>query len=69
MRITLNLKKEVIEKVMKLTGAKNRSHAINIILEEYIKQKQINTLIDLKGKLHLDDNVKSLREMEQLALE
>lgn len=69
MRITLNLKKEVIEKVMKLTGAKNRSHAINIILEKYVKQKQINTLIDLKGKLHLDDNVKSLREMEQLALE
>jgi hypothetical protein len=64
MRTTLNLKEDIIEKAMILSGAKNRSHAINIILEEYVKQKQINTLMDLKGKLHLEDNLKSLREME-----
>ncbi len=64
MRTTLNLKEDIIEKAIILSGAKNRSHAINIILEEYVKQKQMSTLIDLKGKLHLEDNLKSLREME-----
>jgi|WetSurMetagenome_2_1015567.scaffolds.fasta_scaffold956559_1 hypothetical protein len=64
MRTTLNIKEDIIEKAMILSGAKNRSHAINKILEEYVKQKQINTLIDLKGKLHLEDNLKALREME-----
>jgi metal-responsive CopG/Arc/MetJ family transcriptional regulator len=64
MRVTVNLKEDIIEKAMILSGAKNRSQAINKILEEYVKQKQINTLIDLKGKLHLEDNLKALREME-----
>ena len=64
MRTTLNLKEELIEKAVVLSGAKNRSQAINRILEEYVKQKQIKNLLDLKGKLHLDDNIKILREME-----
>lgn len=64
MRTTLNLKKEVIEKAVALSGAKNRSQAINIILEEYVKQKQVKNLLGLKGKLHLEDNLKALREME-----
>lgn len=64
MRTTLNIKEELIEKAVVLSGAKNRSQAINRILEEYIKQKQIQNLLELKGKLHLDDNVKNLREME-----
>jgi hypothetical protein len=57
MRATINLKKEVIEKAMALSGEKSRSNAINKILEEYVQQKQLKTLLDLKGKLHLEDNL------------
>ncbi len=64
MRTTLNLKKEIIEKAVELSGAKNQSQAVNIILEEYIKQKQVKNLLALKGQLHLEDNLKALREME-----
>ena len=64
MRTTLNLKEELIEKAVVLSGAKNRSQAINKILEEYVKQKQIKNVLALKGKLHLDDNITNLREME-----
>lgn len=64
MRTTLNLKKEVIDKAVILTGAKNRSQAINIILEDYVNKKQVQNLLKLKGKLHLEENLKILREME-----
>jgi metal-responsive CopG/Arc/MetJ family transcriptional regulator len=64
MRTTLNLKNDLINKVLELTGAKNRSQAINDVLKYFIKEKQINNLLNLKGKLHLDENLKDLREME-----
>lgn len=64
MRTTLNLKNNLINKVLELTGAKNRSQAVNDVLEYFIKERQINNLLNLKGKLHLDENLKDLREME-----
>ena len=64
MRTTLNLKNDLLNKVLELTGAKNRSQAINDVLEYFIKEKQMNNLLNLKGKLHLDENLKNLREME-----
>ncbi len=64
MRTTLNLKNDLLNKVLEMTGAKNRSQAINDVLEYFIKEKQMNNLLNLKGKLHLDENLKNLREME-----
>jgi hypothetical protein len=64
MRTTLNIKDDVINKIIELTGAKNRSRAVNEVLELYIKDKRLNNLLSLKGKLHLDENLHELREME-----
>jgi len=50
--------------VLELTGAKNRSQAVSKVLEAYVQQKQIENLLKLKGKLHLENNWKELREME-----
>ena len=64
MRTTLNIKDDVLKMITQLTGAKNRSQAVNEVLEVYIKEKQLNNLLSLKGKLHLDENLQELREME-----
>jgi hypothetical protein len=64
MRTTLNINDDVINKITELTGAKNRSKAVNEVLELYIKEKRLNNLLSLKGKLHLDGNLHELREME-----
>ena len=64
MRTTLNLKNDVIKKVTQLTGAKNKSQAVNEVLEAYVQEKQMQKLLGLRGKLHLEDNLKKLREME-----
>lgn len=64
MRTTLNMKDEIIDKVMLLTGAKNRSQAVNEALEHFIKEKRIKNLLELKGKLHLQEDWKEIRERE-----
>ncbi|MFC1534217.1 type II toxin-antitoxin system VapB family antitoxin [Thermodesulfobacteriota bacterium] len=64
MRTTLNLKEDLINQVIQLTGAKNKSRAVNEVLEVYIREKQMQKLLNLKGKLNLDNNWKKLREME-----
>ena len=64
MRTTLNVKDDIIEKVMQLTGAKNRSQAVNEVLEAFVRKEKINNLLKLKGKLHLEVDWKEIREME-----
>lgn len=64
MRTTLNIKDDVINKVVVLTGAKNKSQAVNQVIEAFVKEKQTQKLLKLKGKLNLEDNWKKLREME-----
>ena len=38
--------------------------AVNEVLGSFVWEKKMQKLLDLKGKLHLDDNWKALREME-----
>jgi Arc/MetJ family transcription regulator len=64
MRTTLNIKDDVIKQVLKLTGSKNKSLAVNEVLEAYVQEKQKQKLLELRGKLHLEDNWARLREME-----
>ena len=64
MRTTLNLNDDIIEEVMQLTGAKNRSQAVNEVLKEYVRQRRIQKLLELKGKLQLEVDWRRLREME-----
>jgi len=64
MRTTLNIKDDTIKKVIQITGAKNTSRAINEALDVFIRERQIQGLLDLRGRLHLEDNWKKLREME-----
>jgi len=64
MRTTINIKSNILEEVMHLTGAKNKSQAINEALETYVREKRMQKLLDLKGKLNLEENWKALREME-----
>jgi len=63
-RTTINLKSEIIQEVMHLTGAKNKSQAINEALETYVQEKRMQKLLELRGKLSLEENWKALREME-----
>ena len=64
MRTTINIKEKTVQEVMHITGAKNKSQAINEALEAYVREKRVKKLLELKGKLNLDENWTALREME-----
>ena len=64
MRTTLNIKEEVINQVLNLTGAKSKSQAVTQVLEAYVRDKQTQKLLELRGKLHLEDNWAQLRQKE-----
>lgn len=64
MRTTLNVKDDIIEKVMLITGAKNRSQAVNEVLERYVREERIKNLLKLKGRFHLEEDWKEIRERE-----
>ncbi|MBI4299287.1 MAG: type II toxin-antitoxin system VapB family antitoxin [Chloroflexi bacterium] len=64
MRTTLEVNENLLEDVVKLTGEKAKSKAVNKALKEYVRHKRIEELISMLGKIDLVDNWYELRHME-----
>ena len=62
MRTTLDLPQDLIENVMKLTGAKTKSEAIIKALQDLIDKQKRMKLLAYKGKLDLDLDLNVLRK-------
>ena len=54
MRTTLDVDPKLLTDVVKVTGEKSKSKAVNKALEEYIRYSRVERLLDLQGKLDLD---------------
>ena len=65
MRTTLNISEEILRETIAITNSKTKSGAINQALNEFIRRKRLERLINLRGKIHLKNNWKELREMEK----
>jgi hypothetical protein len=68
MRVTLNIPDNLIEDLVKETGAKTKTLAITKAIEDYLKKRRLEKLLSLQGKLDLEDNWKEMEayEMEEL---
>ncbi|MCH8310724.1 MAG: type II toxin-antitoxin system VapB family antitoxin [Chloroflexi bacterium] len=55
MRITLNIDEKILAEVIEATGEKSKSKAVNMALEQFIRQKKIKNLLSMVGKLEIDD--------------
>jgi len=64
MRTTLDLPDGLIDKAMKISGAKTKSQLVTEALEEMINRSQRLKLISFKGKIDLDIDLDQLRERE-----
>ncbi len=64
MRATLNIPDELIAEVQRLTGAKSKTKAIVMAIEEFIRQKKIKKLLSLKGKIQIDYDWEKEEEFE-----
>jgi hypothetical protein len=47
---TVNLPKELLEEAVKLSGAQTQTLAIVLALEEYVRKKRMEALLNLKNK-------------------
>jgi len=64
MRATLNIPDNLIDEILKITGEKSKTKALIKVMEEYIKQKKISKLIELSGKIEVEDLTEDLEIME-----
>jgi hypothetical protein len=64
MRATLNIPDELIEEVKRITGARTKTEAIVISLKEVIRQRKIEELIALRGKINIDYDWEKEEERE-----
>ena len=69
MRTTLDIDSGLLKEVAKTTGEKTLSKAVSRALEEFIRRRKIERLIELPGKIDLVDNWRELEEIELQEME
>ncbi len=53
MRTTLFIKEELLEEAKKISGAKTKKETVERALEELVRRKKAEKLIELEGKIDL----------------
>lgn len=54
MRIAVDVDDELLRAMVELTGEKSKARAVRAALAEYVRQKRIQELLGLMGKLDLE---------------
>lgn len=54
MRTTININEELLDALMRCTGARTKTRAVELAIEEYLKRQAIEDLIALSGKVNID---------------
>lgn len=61
MKTTLNIPDDLVQKTMKLSKSKTKTDAIVIALEEYIRRKKLEDIINMEGKLQFSSDWEKAR--------
>lgn len=64
MRATLNIPDDLISEVQKLSGEKSKTKAIVNAMEEFVREKKLRQILDLRGKIKIEDVTKELDELK-----
>ncbi len=62
MRTTLDIDRELLDKVVEATGERSKTKAVNKALQEYVRRTSINELREMAGKYIIDDTREEQRE-------
>ena len=60
MRTTLAIKKDLLDEVKTLSGAKTNKAAVERALSEFVKKRKTKKLLEMEGKVDLSFNLKEL---------
>ena len=55
MRTTLNIDEKLLEDVVRVTGQRSKSKAVNEVMVEYLRRKAIDEIRAMAGRIRIDD--------------
>jgi len=67
MRATLNIPNTLLSEVQKIAGEKSKTKAVIIAMQEFVKEKKLEKLMKLKGKVEIDYNWEKEEKVELAA--
>jgi Arc/MetJ family transcription regulator len=69
MRTTLDVDEKLMETMLKMTGEKSKSKAVNKAMEDFIRRKSIDDLRAMAGKILIDDLQQEQKAADELRQE
>ncbi len=69
MRTTLNIDDFLFQDLMSITRAKTKTEAVRTALTEYLRMKRKEKVLNMRGKLNINDDWKKLRQQEMTEFE
>ncbi len=64
MKITLRLPEKLLTETILISGKKNGSEAVRVALEDYIRRNALKRLLELPGKIGIEDVSEDLEKAE-----
>jgi Arc/MetJ family transcription regulator len=61
MRATVTIEKDMLDELVKATGAKTKSAAVKKIIDEYLRERKVDNIMSMKGKLTFDLTADEIR--------
>ncbi|HAH20004.1 MAG: hypothetical protein A2Y00_01255 [Omnitrophica WOR_2 bacterium GWF2_43_52] len=65
MRMTINIEKDKLAHLLNITHLKNKSEAVRITIDEYLRKEKLKKIDSLRGKLFFDKKVLEGRHDER----
>jgi len=57
LRFTVSMDRDLLDELLRITGQKKKSRAVNVACREFVRIKQKENLLTLKGKITLKKEV------------
>jgi Arc/MetJ family transcription regulator len=61
-RTVIDLDEELLEKARRLTGLKKKVDVVNFALDSLVRQKNIEKIAELKGKVEWEGSLEEMRK-------
>lgn len=65
MRTTIDIPEDLLRDVEEVTGAATRREALIQALEEYLRRRRLQRVIDVAGTLDFDVDIRALRKRDR----
>jgi len=55
LRFTISMEKDLLDELLRITGQRKKSKAVNVACREFVRMKQKEYLLNFKGKVSFED--------------